>query len=112
MNNSGKITEATRLCQIKRIIFLKGAALLGAAGILVKFLGMFFRIPLGNFIEDDGMSYYQTAYPIYNWLLVISTAGIPTAIAKMVSEKKANEDYYGVRQILKVAFSLLTSIGF
>ncbi len=30
----------------------------------------------------------------------------------MVSEKKANEDYYGVRQILKVAFSLLTSIGF
>lgn len=95
----------------KKNNFLKGAAVLGAAGILVKFLGMFFRIPLGNFIEDDGMSYYQTAYPIYNWLLVISTAGIPTAIAKIVSEKKANDDDYGVNQTLKVAFTLLTSIG-
>lgn len=96
----------------KKNNFLKGAALLGAAGILVKFLGMFFRIPLGNFIEDDGMSYYQTAYPIYNWLLVISTAGIPTAIAKLVSEKRANDDYYGVNQTLKVSFALLSSIGF
>lgn len=95
----------------KKSNFLKGAALLGAAGILVKFLGMFFRIPLGNFIEDDGMSYYQTAYPIYNWLLVISTAGIPTAIAKLVSEKRAKDDHYGVSQILKVSFTLLSTIG-
>lgn len=95
----------------KKNDFLKGAAILGLAGIVVKFLGMFFRIPLGNIIGDEGMSYYQSAYPIYNYLLVISTAGIPTAIAKIVSEKRAIGDYYGAKRVLRVSFILLAIIG-
>lgn len=95
----------------KKNEFLKGAAILGLAGIVVKFLGMFFRIPLGNIIGDEGMSYYQSAYPIYNYLLVISTAGIPTAIAKIVSEKRAVGDYSGAKKVLKVSFVLLAIIG-
>lgn len=91
--------------------FIRGAALLGAAGIIVKIIGAVFRIPLGNLVGDLGMSYYQTAYPIYNWLLVVSTAGIPTAIAKMISEKEAVGDRAGVQKIFKTAFWLLAAIG-
>lgn len=91
--------------------FIRGAAMLGIAGIIVKIVGAVFRIPLGNLIGDVGMSYYQTAYPIYNWLLVVSTAGIPTAIAKMISEKEALGDRLGVQRIFKTAFWLLTIIG-
>ena len=92
--------------------FVRGAAMLGVAGIIVKIVGAVFRIPLGNLIGDLGMSYYQTAYPIYNWLLVVSTAGIPTAIAKMISEKDAVGDRAGVQQIFRTAFWLLLCIGF
>lgn len=91
--------------------FIRGAAMLGAAGIIVKIVGAVFRIPLGNLVGDLGMSYYQTAYPIYNWLLVVSTAGIPTAIAKMISEKEAIGDRDGVHRIFRTAFWLLTAIG-
>ncbi len=91
--------------------FIRGAAILGIAGIIVKIVGAVFRIPLGNLIGDVGMSYYQTAYPIYNWLLVVSTAGIPTAIAKMISEKEAVGDRAGVQKIFKTAFWLLSAIG-
>ena len=45
--------------------FLKGAAILGMAGLMVQVMGAVFRIPLGNIIGDEGMGYYQTAYPIY-----------------------------------------------
>ena len=45
--------------------FLKGAFILGMAGILVKVIGAFFRIPLGNLIGAEGMAYYQAAYPVY-----------------------------------------------
>ena len=69
--------------------FMKGAVILGAAGVLVKILGAFFRIPLANIIGDTGMAYYQTAYPVYVLLLAVSTAGIPTAIARLVSERTA-----------------------
>ena len=69
--------------------FLKGAVILGLAGIIIKVLGAFFRIPLANIIGDDGMGYYQTAYPIYNLFLTLAIAGIPTAIARMVAERTA-----------------------
>ncbi|MBR5228743.1 MAG: oligosaccharide flippase family protein, partial [Firmicutes bacterium] len=55
--------------------FMKGAIVLGIAGIIVKVLGAFFRIPLANIIGDTGMGYYQTAYPVYVLLLTLSTAG-------------------------------------
>jgi stage V sporulation protein B len=68
--------------------FLRGALILGVAGVIIKLLGAFFRIPLANMIGEEGMGYYMTAYPIYVLLLTLSTAGIPTAISKIVSEKK------------------------
>ena len=74
---------------MKKDNFLKGAAILGAAGILVKIMGAFFRIPLGNIIGSEGLGYYQVGYPIYTFLLAFSAAGFPTAISKLVSEKRA-----------------------
>ena len=91
--------------------FLKGAAILGVAGIIVKIMGAFFRIPLGNIIGDEGMGYYQASYPIYVLLLTVSTAGIPTAISKLVSEKNALGDRYGAHRVFKVSFILLFITG-
>lgn len=84
--------------------FFKGAAILTIAGILVKVLGAFYRIPLGNMIGDEGMGYYQTAYPLYNLMYALSTSGIPVAIAKLVSEKRALNDFVGAQKVFKVAF--------
>lgn len=84
--------------------FLKGAAILGAAGVIVKILGAFYRIPLSNIIKTEGMGYYQTAYPLYVLLLTVSTSGFPVAIAKLVSEKRALGNYRGAHKVFKVAF--------
>ena len=83
--------------------FLKGAAILGIAGVIVKILGAIYRIPLTNIITSEGMGYYQTAYPFYVLLLTISTAGFPVAIAKLVSEKRAIGDHGGAFKVFKVA---------
>lgn len=91
--------------------FLQGAVILGMAGIIVKVLGAFFRIPLANMIGDEGMGYYQTAYPIYVFLLVLSTAGLPTAISKIVSEKNAVGNRYGAHRVFKISFILMFIIG-
>jgi stage V sporulation protein B len=91
--------------------FIRGAAILGAAAILVKVLGAFFRIPLGNIIGDKGMSYYQGAYAYYIMLLTASTAGIPTAIAKIVSERLAKGNERGAMNIVKVSNVLMLVIG-
>ena len=91
--------------------FLRGAAVLGAAGIIVKILGAFFRIPLGNIIGSQGMGYYQVAYNVFNFLLAFTAAGFPTAIAKLVSEKRAKGNFEGAHKIFKTAFFLLLILG-
>lgn len=95
--------------------FIKGAAILGAAGLIVKIIGAVYRIPLTNILQPtaelDGMKYYATAYPYYSWLLVISSAGFPTAISKLVSERAAAGDKKGVTAVFKTAFILLFIIG-
>ena len=91
--------------------FLKGAAILSIAGILVKILGAIYRIPLTNIIKSEGMGYYQTAYPFYTLLLTLSTAGIPVAIAKLVSENRAVGDYKSAYKVFKVALVGLTIGG-
>lgn len=91
--------------------FMKGAVILAMAGIIVKILGAFFRIPLANIIGDTGMSYYQTAYPVYVLLLAISTAGIPTAIARLVSEKTAEGNHREAYRVFRLSLGLLVVIG-
>lgn len=60
----------------KKVSFVQGAAILGIAGLIVKVIGAAFRIPLANTIGLIGTSYYDTAYPYYSWLLVISSSGL------------------------------------
>lgn len=91
--------------------FLKGAAILGLAGIIVKILGAFYRIPLSNMIGPEGMGYYQTAYPLYVLLVAISTSGFPTAIAKIVSEKRALQDYRGAHRVFRISFMGFLTAG-
>lgn len=91
--------------------FLKGAAILGVAGLMVQVMGAVFRIPLGNIIGDEGMGYYQTAYPIYVFLLVFSTNGAPAAISKMTSERLAIGRPDEAHRVFKLSFLLMFIIG-
>lgn len=91
--------------------FLQGAVVLGIAGLIIKVLGAFFRIPLANLIGDEGMGYYQTAYPIYVLFLVLSTSGIPIAISKLVSERIAADHYDEAHRVFKISFILLFATG-
>ncbi len=91
--------------------FIKGAAILSIAGLFVKILGAIYRIPLTNLIGTEGIGYYQPAYNIYNLLLVVSLAGFPTAIAKLVSERRALQNYEGAYEVYKVSRWGLFIIG-
>ncbi len=97
--------------QQKQNSFLKGAAILGIAGIIVKVMGVFFRIPLTNWIGAEGMSYYSSVYPIYSFFLLISLAGIPVAISRMISERTSVKNYAGAQKVFNVSVIVMAVIG-
>ncbi|MCQ2547423.1 MAG: polysaccharide biosynthesis protein [Clostridia bacterium] len=95
----------------KKHSFIKGAALLGITGVIVKVLGMVFRIPVLNWIGEEGGAYYGVAYPVYSLLLVVATAGLPVAISRMVSQRTALGKYAAADRVFSIARLLMLGIG-
>lgn len=100
-----------RMEQRKKTTFVRGAAILAAAGLLSKVLGVLFRIFAVRIIGEEGMYYYELVYPTYAWLLIISSSGIPTAISRMVAERVARGNYAAAHRVFRKALLLLAGIG-
>ena len=90
---------------------MKGAAILSASTLLVKVLGLFFSIPLANFISPEGMSYFYGAYDIFTVFLMLSTAGLPIAVSRMVGTAYAMDRRREADQVFSVAFWLFWGVG-
>ena len=90
---------------------IKGAAIIGVAGVIVKILGAFFRIPLTNWLGADGMAYYGYAYTIYGALVVLATAGLPVAISRLVSENIAVKQYRNAHKVFHVSMIMMFLLG-
>ena len=83
----------------KKQNFLHGAMLLTIATAITKLIGALYKLPLKAVIGDEGYSYFATAYDIYTVLLLISTAGLPVAMSRMISQASSLEHYGQVRQV-------------
>ena len=95
----------------KKQSFLGGAAILAAAVVVVKIIGAAYKLPLNNILGEVGMSYWDTAYKIYNFLLTFSTAGLPLAISKLTSEAHTQGRENEKRKIFRTAIWLFFALG-
>ena len=95
----------------KRQSFMEGALVLIVAGLLVKIIGAVFKIPLYNVLGSRAMGYFSTAYEVYVAAYVVTTAGLPVAISRLVSESNAEGRYSNSKRILYVAFSAFLLLG-
>lgn len=95
---------------MKKQSLIKGSLILGIAGILTRFLGIFFRWPLIMLIGDEGVGYYQMTYPLYMFFIAIAS-GIPVAMSKLISESNAIGDIKGSFLVVKESAVLTIFIG-
>ena len=95
----------------KKQNFLQGTALLAMATAIVKIIGAFYKIPLNAIIGEKGFGYFNTAYEIYNVLLMISTAGLPVAMSRMISQASSLKHYNQVRRIYNTARGIFLGLG-
>ena len=96
---------------IKKQTFLQGTAVLAMATVLVKLMGFLFKVPLNNIIGEDGFGYFNTAYDVYNVLLMISTTGLPVAMSRMISQAQTLGNHAQIRRIYKTSLYVFLTIG-
>lgn len=91
--------------------FALQAVILAAAGLLVRFIGFIYRVPLTRLIGDTGNGIYGTGFYIYNFFLIVSSSGIPAAISKMVSERNALGRHKDAFKVFKVSLGVTAVTG-
>ena len=91
--------------------FVIQGSILAMAGILVRIIGMLYRMPLNDIIGKQGNGYYTSAYNVYNILLILSSYSMPVAISKMISSRLARGEYENCRRILKAGLIYATIAG-
>ena len=93
--------------------FFGGTLVLMLSGILVKVIGAFFSIPLANLYGADGNDIFISAYYVYTAMYVISSAGLPVAVSKMVSEARAlgrGREVRAIARVTAVTFVVMGSV--
>ena len=71
---------------MKKNSFVEGTVIATVFIFLVKILGMLYVVPFYSIVGSRGAALYSYAYNIYLIFLSISSAGIPSAISKIISE--------------------------
>lgn len=91
--------------------FLIQGGILAIAGIVVRIIGMIYRIPLTHIIGDRGNSLYSNAYDVYSIILIISSYSLPVAISKMMASKYSTKEYVNADRIFKGALIYALIVG-
>ena len=91
--------------------FIVHGSILAIAGILVRIIGMLYRIPVVNIIGSEGNGIYGAAFNIYNIMLVLSSYGLPMAVSKLVSARFTKRRYKSAAKVLRCSLMVAVCTG-
>lgn len=91
--------------------FFHGAAIYTIGIVIIKILGAFYKIPLGNMLDDDGFNHFEVTYRIYNVFLTVSTAGFPVAMSRLISEAETLNRDRQISRVFHVGLAAFLGLG-
>lgn len=97
---------------IRKSSFIKGAFIATLGIVLTKILGIIYVIPFHAVIGERGGALYGYAYTIYLLFMSLSSAGIPLAISKIVSEYQTLGYYNAKRRAFIIGKKIALLLGF
>ncbi len=97
----------------KRADYIKQGGILAIASLVVRIIGMVYRIPMSNILGEEGNGIYAVAFEIYDLILIISSYSIPLALSKIISALQAKKQHRNTGNAFRVALAFgLISGGF
>ena len=95
----------------KKQSFMGGVTIMAISTVFVKICGALYKIPLNNILGDEGVAHFMSAYNIYALLLTVSTAGLPLALSKLISEANATNRRTQMRRCFHTAMVIFVVLG-
>lgn len=96
---------------MKKNNFVQGAFVATLGIVITKILGILYVIPFYSIIGEKGGALYGYAYSIYLVFMAISSAGIPLAISKLISEYQTLGYYDAKQRAFKIGKQISITLG-
>ena len=109
--NNTCISERERAMSATGKTFLSGVVVLTLSTVLVKVIGLFYKIPMLHYLGSEGMGYFNAAYEWYATLCVLSTAGLPLASSILIAEARAAHSATAIRRVERMTLGLFLALG-
>ena len=91
--------------------FLIQGSILAVASLLVRVIGLIYKIPLQRIIGDDGMGVYAAAFNVYGIALLLSSYSIPLAVSRLVAIRRAKKEHRNAYRIFLCAMCIAFVTG-
>ena len=89
--------------------FFAGVLVLSASAVVVKIIGLIYKIPMLKLLGSEGMGYFNSAYELFCLLCVVATTGLPVAMSVTVSARLARGE--SAEGVLGASMRLFLPIG-
>ena len=86
-------------------------SILAIASIVVRLIGIVYRIPLTNIVGNEGMGYYGFAFEVYSFLVILSTSAIPVAVSKLTAAQIAKNEYKNAQAIFRCSIKFAAALS-
>ena len=90
---------------------MKGAMVMSMSMIIVKLIGMVYKVLLGGMVSSVGYGIFTLAYSLYDPLFMLATGGFPIAISRLVSKSVAENRFRDVKKLHKITIPLFIITG-
>ena len=90
--------------------FIVEALIISLSNFVVKIIGVLFKIPM-TYILGVNMGIFNAAYSIYAMLFMLSTAGLPVAISRLVASANERGRPREIRRVYRLSVAMFGLIG-
>lgn len=91
--------------------FMVQGSILAAASLIVRMIGLIYRIPMIRIIGNEGSGIYQYAFEVYNIVLILSSYSLPLAVSKLVAARGINKEHKNAYRIFLSALCFAIAVG-
>ena len=95
----------------RRNEFIKNAAILTITSLILRAVGMYFRIYISSVIGAEGIGLYQMILSIYVLVSGFASSGIVVAVTRMTTDQLAVGSHFGARYVLKKCLVISVAMG-
>ena len=90
---------------------LRQGSILAVAGILVRLIGILYRIPMSNLLGDAGNGIYSVAYGIYGVTLTLASSSLPLAVSKLIAQRSIQKQHQNAYRLFRTALLFALLVG-